>query len=183
MRGLLASLVVLGTLTATAFADRAMPREMPAPSTPASGETVANLGPPRPIVRPSLGPAAETAALGKELTGTWTCQGERAETRKIAVALDGAWIKIVTTSDKDVTRIEHRTYDPIAKLWTAIVLEPSGATVLTSLGDDKGAWTWTGAAGIPSRHELRTKTGFTTWLETTGKLKIAETTCALAAKK
>jgi hypothetical protein len=136
------------------------------------------LGPPRPPRPPAPpSPAPEIAVLGKELAGTWTCNGTwldregvaRTTTGTITVelVLGDAWIRAayaLTVGGKPQDIADHRTYDAVAKQWTRItVTSASTFAITTSLGDDKGAWTWSSAD--VRDHERRTKDSLELWRE------------------
>lgn len=96
---------------------------------------------PRPPAPPPR-PAAEIATVGKQLAGTWTCTGA-VDKVTIQLALDDAWIRWTITGGAGTT-LSFRTYDAIAKQWTMFELTSSGKhRTTTSLGEDKGEWTWT----------------------------------------
>ena len=142
--------IVLGLACAvlsTAVADPLRPAGAgPAPHRPPIAERVRGdiaivPTPPRPAP-PVPHPYPETATIGKQTAGTWTCTGAVANVT-IKLALDNAWIQWTIVGAAGTT-VQYRTYDGIAKQWTMLELTSSGKSrTLTSLGLEKDGWTWT----------------------------------------
>src|SRR5450432_2730706 len=99
--------------------------------------------PPRPLP-PAIHPYPETADVGKETAGEWTCTGA-VDKVTIKLALDDAWIQWTIVGGAGTT-IQYRTYDGIAKQWTMLELTSSGKSrTLTTLGMTSSSdetWTW-----------------------------------------
>jgi hypothetical protein len=157
---------------------------------PAHGELafVPATPPPPKFPPPPPGPPPQVATLSKQLVGTWTCKGtyrdERGEARRIegtttiALELDGAWLKISSTTVVGGARtkaVELRSFDVVAKQWTRVVLASDARhAVQTSLGAIDGTWTWVGDGATDSQR-LGTNE-ITTWRQVGGE-KTYEATC------
>jgi hypothetical protein len=126
-------------------------------------------------------PAAEIAATGKLVAGAWKCTGA-VDKLDITVALDNAWIEWRVTGGAGTT-LQFRTFDKTAKQWTMLELTSVSAHhEASSLGDDKGSWTW--AVGDDHReHETLAKDKIELWGERragAGWHKNYEATCRRA---
>lgn len=164
-------------------------------------ERVADEFDPGPSLRPRPVPvpqppraAAETAALGKQIAGTWHCKGTSylpdkstingTGTLVIEVALDGGWLKSsfeMKVAGLTMHTASFRSYDAVAKVWTRITMTDEPAyTIDESLGDDHGTWTWAAQTkGAPnSTTEQYTKTGITLTAERSKGVKAYEVTCS-----
>jgi hypothetical protein len=157
-------------------------------------------GPPLPPAPPT--PAPEIAKLGHALAGTWTCKGVAiardgsstpVTTRRVVALGPGAgWVRTAATITRHGTppmhALEYVTFDGIARRWTSLVLTGRGAHVVTtSLGEQRGEWTWTGTrtapgAAVPTRHHQRIDGRLlTSWTEIqdgSSWRKVSEASCA-----
>ena len=103
--------------------------------------------PPPKFPAPQLGPPPQVMALGKQLAGTWTCSS--GETATIAIDVAGGWLRIATAES-----IELRTFDVVARQWTRVVMTAAGGyRTETSLGEQKGTWSWSGD-GAPASERI-----------------------------
>ena len=141
---------VLVTMCGLAMADRE-PEPLPSRQRPPP--------PPPPAVK-----SAEVQKLGKDLAGSYKCQGVALQangsssplqaTLTIELALDSTWIQasLVETGKATPLRfVDYRTYDPVGKQWTRIQLTSMASHVVsTSLGEKNGTWTWEGTATAPT---------------------------------
>lgn len=104
----------------------------------------------RPVTPPAPSPVAEVTAHASGLVGTWSCSGEPLV---IALDLDNTWVVL-----RAGARVAYRSYDPVAKQWTQLVMGAGGAVETeVSPGEDKGAWTFASAA--VREREARTNDG------------------------
>jgi hypothetical protein len=179
--------VTLAALTATAVADR---DDGWAPS---AGS--ANVNPP-PSADPK--PAPEVAALGKAISGTFTCKGNLARgdgssapfTATLTMKLDLANAWIVTTlvqKGGPLRSTSYRSFEARRKSWIRFELLSTGVYVQqTSEGEKQGQWSWEGNRSIEStllrqrNFEQKDGNGWKLWEEVLmdpGWTKTYEITC------
>lgn len=147
--------VTLGFTSAALAGDAKAPA--PAPPAPAKKEEAKKVEPPKAEMTKA---PQELAEMAKTMAGTWKCTGKAVQdpnkptemtdmkmTVKMALDMNGWWIKSTMDAGKAFKGEEYVTYDAAAKKFVSIMRDSMGGSeAKTSAGVKDGKIVWEGEA-------------------------------------